>query len=1203
MAPPPPKSFTDEELKQQFGIHLATRLQSDETGKESKWADIDDDEVEWVPETVAWMDGTKSTLIPSEAAPAQKPADQQPQPPLIAKPAEGPKPSLAAMKKPGDMGPPKTILKPGIAALQAKQQNGAAAGSPGHDKLSLTAKSTLAAPAKSPWAAVPPIDAVSPINPPVQQQQQPQLQTQLPTQDARAYESAAPAPPAREIAADTFDRSWREGEGGARELFNAASGRYEQAPEGRRRSVKPDESYRKPAVLQRQSQSGSGHAEPSAAFQTRTNSQTDGAPFGRRRGSSVSQGSSLPPGRRMSTASRAPDLSPAPERQHSIVAGHDMRGSPVSARNEPQRPTFAQQSAWEQQMPARPAPSEEVEDAVKIQERVMREKRELAVKRRKEEEAHAEAESQERLKAKLAALEGAGKSRKEREAEAAAASVALRTPATEKSNDLAQKVAEVASQTPSEPPPSQTVDVEPEANQPIPFPAEAQQTSNEEMLPLPAPLPPKPQQANVPEQPTSSTEQAQRQAPKSHLSPRANARAPFGQQPAPYRAPNSAYSSPGDRKPQPSFGRSPLMNDPLAGLSEWSNQTTSGNVWGTSGIGNGTFESSNSFAPVPRMQQGSALPPPPGMGRPSTSTRISPQGYSQEARSPNLQQQHLAEQQRTFPPPGIDSRPELWGQSRQAGASPAPGLGRQTHLPGPIAPPSRAQQQQQQQPAQRPDAIGAWTSAAQRLPYQYVSEAHAAEQKKPVESAPSQPLGDTMKETFKQTSTEQGRLGGPRRYEKTEYTVHDVQGSRPVSTLSPAPPSAQTQPMAPMPSASPLDDPWKAAGEKTVRIPDGSLNPAHGGFPQEQSSFGPPSAQQPPTTAYQGNMQYPAATSAPPLSSKDESPPPPETSTHPVNDGGLHRPNVKLPPPPPVVKLPPAPAHSPAQQHAAMAPQRYQQTWGPPGAARPIVANADWQARFNGLFGRTHIHTEVPPSPPKTPPKAQGPALAVASSSRPPMDEMSTATWATVSLPQKMALTSAEGFSMDDSDDVVSKPTIEQMFNEELSFGSLPRIQVPRNPIYDTEVYGHDSQANMLRMGTNMKFHRNVDAQSARDLNMGFFYKHPDGIFVKIPGTKLNNKLVTHLNASRKSSGMQERKPSAKFNKPARGKHSGPASPVTNGTPNAGSRTASYQKATDSPATGSPAPHSSPATNAENTRRQSKWARPAKSRTPSVKAS
>ncbi|GME27244.1 atp synthase subunit mitochondrial [Neofusicoccum parvum] len=76
--PPPVKQFTDEELKQQFGIHMATRLQADEDTKESKWADIDEDEDEnWAPETVEWMDGTKSTVKPAEPSP---PPEEPPKP-------------------------------------------------------------------------------------------------------------------------------------------------------------------------------------------------------------------------------------------------------------------------------------------------------------------------------------------------------------------------------------------------------------------------------------------------------------------------------------------------------------------------------------------------------------------------------------------------------------------------------------------------------------------------------------------------------------------------------------------------------------------------------------------------------------------------------------------------------------------------------------------------------------------------------------------------------------------------------------------------------------------------------------------------------------------------------------------------------------------------------------------------------------------
>ncbi|KAI7635259.1 hypothetical protein KC322_g21968, partial [Hortaea werneckii] len=270
--------------------------------------------------------------------------------------------------RPSESGPPKTILKPGIAAQQARQANGSAAASPSGEKPSLKAKSPAPAPARSPWATLPPIDAISPINPPVQQQTaQP---ARLPTQDARAFEQPQPSTvPAREIAADTFDRSWREGEGTPRELFNSANGRYEPAPEGRRNSRA--EPHRKPSLLQRPSHGGP--AEPSSAFQTR------------RRGSSVSQGS-LPPGRRMSMS--RPDMPPTSERERrtSTVIGHDMRGSPSSARNEPARPQFAQQSAWDQQMPPQPEEGEPAEDPVKVQERIMREKREEAKRRREEEE-------------------------------------------------------------------------------------------------------------------------------------------------------------------------------------------------------------------------------------------------------------------------------------------------------------------------------------------------------------------------------------------------------------------------------------------------------------------------------------------------------------------------------------------------------------------------------------------------------------------------------------------------------------------------------------------------------------------------------------------------------------------------------------------------------------------------------------------------
>jgi len=1191
---PPPKQFTDEELKEQYGIHLATRLQTDEDGKESKWADIDEDEEDWAPETVVWMDGTKSTLTPAEVTPVQQ--EQKPAPSQALKPVEATRPILA-LKKAGESGPPKTILKPGVAILQAKQQNGAPAVSPGGEKPSLKAKSPAANPSKSPWAVLPPIEAVSPLNPPVQQLQQFHQSASLPTQDARAYEQQPPPQHAREIAADTFDRSWREGEGGTRELFNSSNGRYEPAPEGRRSSNRPESTYRKPAVLQRPSQTGPSPAEPSAGFQSRTGSQVDGTSWPRRRGSSVSHGS-MPPARRTSVSKPA-ELEPPAERRSSAIVGHDLRTSPQLARNEPVKPNFVQPSTWDQQMPPRPEAVTETEDPVKVQERVMREKRELAIKRRKEEEERLEVEKQERLRAKLAALEGAGKSKKEREAEAAAA-IVVETPAkgTLPTSDPETTDLPVPPSQPAEASAEAAPMLEAQIAPPTPEPARADATISEDKLP--SPLAAKPQalthsDSAVP----AADDQAQQPAPIARLSPKAKSRTPFGQQqPSTYRPPTSSYSSPGERKTQP-FGRSPLTNSDS--FSPWLIGGTSGGVWSTAGIGNGTsFGKASSFAPVPMAQQTSALPPPPGMGRPGTSARISPQGFAQESRSPSLQQSHVVEQPRAFPLPGIESRSEAaWGQSRQP----------------PIAPPSRAQQQQQP-PVQRPDMMAAWHNVAQRLPHEYASNADAAERRKQ-ERVTAPPREDTFKETFKQTFADpQGRLGGPRAYQKTEYTIHDSQGSKPVATFSPQPPSAQTQPIGPVPTASPLHDLHKLAGENTVRIPDGSLNPAHGGLLVQQAPIAPPPSQQVPLTAYHGNVKFPTSPLAPVVGSKDQSPPPPETSSHPVNSGGDSRhPHVKLPPPPPVVKLPPA-SLPPMRQHTpVMMPQRLVQGF-PPGAARPIAMTEDWQARFNGLFNRAQIQiqTEVPPSPPKTPPKAQsGQAMAVAASSKAVMDEVIPRASATVSLPQNVRRNvTSDGFIIDDSSDVVSKPTIEHMFTEELSFGSLPKISLPRNPLYDVDVYGAPPQNNMLHMPTNATFLAQVEAQSQPALDVRALYnKHPAGFFVKLPGTKAN-RLVRFSNAGgRKGSAPQQQQPhdrkaSGKFSR-AKGQKDSPSSSsgitTTTSAPSAGPTKPSTLTNAPTPTAASPPASGSP-TNAEGgKKKEGKWGRPGRGRNAPVTSS
>ncbi|KAF2829344.1 hypothetical protein CC86DRAFT_464968 [Ophiobolus disseminans] len=424
--PAPPKQFTDEELKQQYGIHLATRLQADEAGKEAKWADIDDDEDDWAPETVQWMDGTKSSGAAGENEP---PPVEEPK--IIAKApetaVETPKPApVAAPSNPKTTvsGGTKTILKPGAhtqPATAATTATGKSSlvlkGQP--EKPTLVSKPS-ASEKKSPWATLPPVEKVSPIhvNPPAQQPQQ-----RFSQRESYGYDPM-PSLPAKEIAPDDFNRSWRDDSRTRPELFNSQSGRYEPVNDMRRGSTRDSGFRQQPSVLQRPSQDGP--AEPSAAFQQ---SRSGGdAPMwggGRRRNSSNVSGGNP---RRMSFDRRPPDMPTGPigfERRGShAINGVDSSSSAVS-----RQPSIAQAispnvthahpaspysvaSSGAHDLPtpvsapsAPPAPP--AEDPVEAQKRLMADKIERArLKKQQEREAEEkeEAERKERLAKRLAAM-------------------------------------------------------------------------------------------------------------------------------------------------------------------------------------------------------------------------------------------------------------------------------------------------------------------------------------------------------------------------------------------------------------------------------------------------------------------------------------------------------------------------------------------------------------------------------------------------------------------------------------------------------------------------------------------------------------------------------------------------------------------------------------------------------------------------------
>lgn len=402
----------------QFNIHIADRLRPEDDAKgQANWADIEDDE-EWAPETITWTDGTQITLPHVDehvSSPAPTPATISKQPDIQPKP-RSPAPSIP----PTTSAAASPSVKPGVLA---SGKGLVLKGAP--EKPTLVAKPPAPpAPVKSPWATLPPVDKASPA---VVMELPQGHYSRAPQHDA-STKSMTP-PPAKEIAADDFSRApWREGHvNPSRELFNSQSGRYE--PVFDRRGSRHDTSGRQPALLQRPPHHDyQGPPEPSAAFQTNRTSGQEG-PYGRRRGSSNVSGGSGVLAHRFGRPHDIPPPQEVLQVRTGSIAG-DME-SPTSnntfspANNYPTPRTHHAQP-WQQ----RPSPNQThahlhhpqpdadaakvvspvdpmaapTDDAIQLQKKIMRERREAAMKRRLEEEEREEAAKKERLRLKLEAL-------------------------------------------------------------------------------------------------------------------------------------------------------------------------------------------------------------------------------------------------------------------------------------------------------------------------------------------------------------------------------------------------------------------------------------------------------------------------------------------------------------------------------------------------------------------------------------------------------------------------------------------------------------------------------------------------------------------------------------------------------------------------------------------------------------------------------
>jgi hypothetical protein len=391
---------------------MATRLPADEGSKESKWADIDDDEDDWAPEPVQWLDGTKSTVTAVETrATATSPAPEikKAEPPITQLP-----PPVSTTPKPA-LPPTKTILKPGTLVAPQQKSSGTVVLKGGSEKSSTPVSAVPAPPpAKSPWQQLPPVDKASPVTfaPPAP----PPARV---TREQNPFDLFPPAS-AMEIPPDDFNRMWDGESNRNKALFNSQSGQLETVNDNRRGGQpRAEQGHRQPAVLQRPGNQ-LGHAEPSAAFQTSRSSGQDPWQPRHRTGSVGSAGRRMSIGRAKDfTNERYEGTSPTlmtaqphqgyADRGSVQAAPHQRSWSRTSPAMTSAQPIVNEQpeeaASVEGSVPL--TPNAPVEDAAVVQQRLMREKIEKARQqklRELEEERREEEARKERLRLKMEAL-------------------------------------------------------------------------------------------------------------------------------------------------------------------------------------------------------------------------------------------------------------------------------------------------------------------------------------------------------------------------------------------------------------------------------------------------------------------------------------------------------------------------------------------------------------------------------------------------------------------------------------------------------------------------------------------------------------------------------------------------------------------------------------------------------------------------------
>ncbi|KAL8950642.1 MAG: hypothetical protein Q9222_003326 [Ikaeria aurantiellina] len=1035
-APPTaPKHFTDEELKQQYGIHLATRLQADGDGKEAKWADIDDDEDDWAPETIEWNDGTKITLADSTAAAAF--AEEQAAAQALKEKQEAEAKAKAAQPKPSTtVGPNATVLKLG----QAGQSKGGLVLKAPMEKPTLVAKPAAPAPVKSPWASIPAVDKVPPvpINPPVQVSQQRPSQME----QQRLDMISPPTSAAMEIAADSFSRARRDSPNAPPgQLFNSQSGQYEPVSSGRRGSVRKDQGFRPPAVLQRPSQSDARKpAEPSAAFQSPRTGGSQEVGIWTRRGSSTTGGNSGLLGRERSMNKEVDMLGMPDELLQQRRDSQPLRSPALSNQqladsgSAAASPQQQKASPMPQAATLRPNDDKEAERNVaqerEAQRKIMLEKREIAIKRRAEEEAKEEAEKRERIRIKMQDLG--------------------LEPVPEKDISKSQVPPVTEIETKSKIKAKEDEKSSPPKEEPLlaPAPKEEQAASAPRSPPKP-PLPdasgePKqygmmkvhghPLTNGIPSQELRVMADKPRQSAQSpevvSLSRKAPERAvktpetvinppsepPMVNGDVAVKLPDSriVQVAPEPIKPHPKSSRQQAWSnhpedvDPYKGWNNGSVSTNSvvgGNLWGPpsnhKALGNGTFDQSvqrpqSRQYPYQEQLRSPALLP---IGPPKQVQRL--RQSPESARAPETTSMPLLEDMQTVPsfPTDSSSKPPTSGVSATAQAPDAQFM--QSALQHrPSVPPQTTSSLQGRAlgDEQVNSTLAAWGD------FHLTSAREAEERRRQHAHKEASRIAEEARTGIRQVA----QLAP---MQETWRQISDQSGQRETINITKRQTHQQTPPMQQVPVDLRLP-PFNA--EANILPPSQALR---------NSRFFP--------THGQGLQAYnPRAVSLPIGFPRQASPPPPDADSHPAyaREG---RPLVKLPisKPRPTVRLPPStvtPNQSPIPAHVSTVPLR--------AISQPLVNNPSWQDRFNGLLG---VVNKKP-----SPEKSIAQLVDFSASTRIPLDLPNELSLASVSLPP----TVDGSIGLQDPIGVASGDVeAENLLFDDRSFGSIPQVFLPSN--------------------------------------------------------------------------------------------------------------------------------------------------------------